>query len=130
MAKPQSPVVILMADDDPDDLTYATPVIGPDGTFLPAGAYFCDEGWIMHLFDNVDVDGTPGILAPYGDFSGDGTGDLFVWRPTNGQWYWLTSDDAFASLDNEGLGLGSVGDVPLVCDMDGDGVLDPLVWRS
>ena len=68
-----------------------------------------------------------GARADYGDYTGDGIADLFVWRATNGQWYWLESQTGFTTLDHEPL--GAPGDSPLVGDIDGDDMADPIVWR-
>ena len=66
------------------------------------------------------------------DIDGDGRVDLIVWRPTDGTWYWLTSGTGY-NYANQGAkpwGAQSLGDVPMVGDMDGDRKADLVVWRA
>jgi len=67
-----------------------------------------------------------------GDVDGDGQGDLVLWRASTGTWFWLTSSTAFAypSAGSKQWGNHSLGDVPMLADMDGDGASDLLVWRA
>jgi hypothetical protein len=59
------------------------------------------------------------------DFDGDGIGDLTVWRPSEGIWYWLrSSDNVF-----QGFHWGLEGDIPVPADYDGDGKTDQAVYR-
>jgi hypothetical protein len=66
-----------------------------------------------------------GHQKPYlNDFSGNGTTDYVVWRPSQGVWYAMLP----GSIDvTQPWGLP--GDVPAPGDYDGDGVSDYAVWR-
>ncbi len=59
------------------------------------------------------------------DFDGDGKGDLTVWRPSQGNWYWLrSSDNVFQAIQ-----WGLENDIPVPADYDGDGKTDQAVYR-
>jgi len=59
------------------------------------------------------------------NFDGDGASDVSVFRPSNGVWYSLSSnDDTFDAFQ-----FGSAGDVAVPGDYDGDGVTDYAVFR-
>ncbi len=66
---------IAFIDDDIDDNTYANPVLGPDGSFLPAGALRCPTGlvgqFVEHAFSSVGTDGTPGAANTTVDACGN-----------------------------------------------------------
>jgi hypothetical protein len=67
-----------------------------------------------------------------GDIDGDGIMDPIVWRPGSGTWFWLTSGTNYA-VANSGAkqwGNQSLGDVPMIGDMDGDGKADLVIWRA
>ena len=71
------------------------------------------------------------IVVPH-DLDRDGAGDLTVWRPTDGTWYWATSSSGFNDIAARAKQWGSpsLGDVPLLADIDGDAVEDLVVWRA
>lgn len=51
--------IALVADPLGGDLVYCNETVGPDGSFVPAHAFVCDDGWRIGNFDNFDKD-TPG----------------------------------------------------------------------
>jgi hypothetical protein len=60
-----------------------------------------------------------------GDFTGDGKADIAFWRPSDGNWYILRSEDgSYFSLP-----FGTDGDIPMPADFDGDGKTDPAIFR-
>ena len=67
-----------------------------------------------------------------GDLDGDGKSDLIVWRTTNGGWYALLSSRGYAAGNAsfyKKWGDGIQDEPQLGIDIDGDGRLDPTVWR-
>ncbi|HOC17804.1 MAG TPA: FG-GAP-like repeat-containing protein [Vicinamibacterales bacterium] len=65
------------------------------------------------------------------DYDGDGRADLAVWRPGTGTWWILQSADGYSADAQVHVrwGLGSLDDVPVPADYDGDGRADLAVWR-
>jgi hypothetical protein len=60
-----------------------------------------------------------------GDFDGDGTTDLAVFRPTTGQWFVVNSGSNTVQIVN----WGTEGDIPVPGDFDGDRRSDFTVFR-
>jgi hypothetical protein len=93
----------------------------------PAGnLYFSDSGnnrIRSIVFSDVSLTG---------DVDGDGKSDLIAWRRASGVWYFLTSTSGYdyAAGAARQWGNWTLGDAPLVGDVDGDGRSDFLIWRA
>ena len=62
------------------------------------------------------------------DYDGDGSTDLAVWRPSDGNWIIKQSSDGVTRTQQ--WGSGSLGDKPAPGDYDGDGKSDLAVFRT
>ena len=60
------------------------------------------------------------------DFDGDSKGDLTVFRPSDGTWWWLRSSDNVINATTWGVS----GDQPVPADYDGDGKTDIAIYRN
>ncbi|MCA1637505.1 MAG: FG-GAP-like repeat-containing protein [Acidobacteria bacterium] len=76
--------------------------------------------------------GTQGDLPMSGDWDGDGKADLAVYRAglmAGGQSYFYYRPSSQPTVNFHTIPLGTSGDKPLLGDFDGDGRLDPAVFR-
>ena len=64
------------------------------------------------------------------DYDMDGRADLCVYRPGNGVWYILRSVDGTVTASYFGQIFGEKGEVPMVVDSDGDGIMEQAVYRQ
>jgi hypothetical protein len=73
-----------------------------------------------------------GDIPKVADTDGDGKAELIVWRASTGTWYWLTSVSGYdySSMTGFQWGNQSLGDVPMIGDIDGDGRTELTVWRA
>lgn len=117
------------------------------GVFRPAGAPFNSSPgntsgmWILSnsatgtTADYVFYYGGPGDLPVVGDWDGNGTTTIGVFRPTGTQFNQSTVDQWILSNVNAGGGatsnfsFGAPGDLPIVGDWDGNGTTTVGVFR-
>jgi hypothetical protein len=71
-------------------------------------------------------------LVP-GDYDGDARTDVAVWRPTEGNWYWIRSSSKTVGntpgATSSAAQWGANGDIPQPADYDGDKTMDFAVFR-
>jgi murein DD-endopeptidase MepM/ murein hydrolase activator NlpD len=68
---------------------------------------------------------TPGVNRNSFDFDGDRKSDISIFRPSNGEWWYLQS----SSGNNTALQFGSSNDRIVPGDYTGDGKADIAFWR-
>jgi len=63
------------------------------------------------------------------NFDGDRKTDITIWRPGDGYWYTIGSEDGSIISQQWGAGYAPYNDMPVPGDYDGDGITDFAVWR-
>ena len=113
--------------DGKADVAVFRDVVAGAGNF----AYF----YILNSADNsfrpVQF-GATGDVPVTGDWDADGKSDLAVYRegsPTGGQSFFYYRPSSQPGVDFRAIAWGGANDKPLVGDFDGDGRLDPAVFR-
>ena len=89
---------------------------GRGSSGCPATNYTTDVSFQWGLAGDVPVPG---------DYDGDGTTDLAVWRPSTGTWFIRQSSTGYAT--SVSFQWGSSGDITVPGDYDGDGKTDLAV---
>ena len=59
------------------------------------------------------------------DFDGDNIGDLAIFRPSTGEWWWIHSSNSTVGVERWGIN----GDFPVPADYDNDSKTDRAVYR-
>jgi protocatechuate 3,4-dioxygenase beta subunit len=80
------------------------------------------------LIDHVFFYGTPGDRPVAGDWNGDGTHTVAVFR--NGVWWRDTNGDGKRNHSDKPTYFGQPGDMPVVGDFNGDGIDELGVYRD
>ncbi len=80
------------------------------------------------LIDHVFFYGTPGDRPVAGDWNGDGTHTVAVFR--NGVWWRDTNGDGKRNHSDKPTYFGQPGDLPVVGDFNGDGIDELGVYRD
>lgn len=119
-----------------DEVSFTVPGTASAGDFTGDGQ--ADTGTFRCATGEWSVSGMPPlILGRCGDkpvpadYDGDSRTDIAVWRPSDGMWYVLLSSEAYSqgAMLSVQWGSGSVGDVPVPGDYDGDGKTDFAIYR-
>ena len=97
-------------------------VVTQPGTYRFIATYNGDAYWAPRtgLCNDVHENVFVGRRSPVGDFDGNGTTDVAVWRPSDQIWYVRNGTSAQ---------WGAPGDLPVAGDYDGNGSADMAVYR-
>jgi hypothetical protein len=126
-----------LAGDIPVSGTFTGDGNGSDfALFRPA-----DGNWYFRSIFSSSIPrqlhfGQAGDIPVPGDYTPDGGTDIAVYRPSTGVWYILPVNGSLPP-PNEELTIGDVysvqfglpGDKPVPGDYDGDGMMDPAIFR-
>lgn len=80
------------------------------------------------VIDHVFLYGTPQDVPVVGDWNGDGTSTVAVFR--GGTWHFDSNGDGKWTKDDEVVKFGQRGDKPVAGDWNGDGTTDLGVYRD
>ncbi len=83
--------------------------------------------WFVYGVAGSRAWGLTDDIATPGVFGGVGYTDLAAYRPSTGRWWYRRRD---GTGTGSVLWGGQVGDVPVVGDFDGDGIVDATIFRS
>lgn len=78
--------------------------------------------------NQTGADFTGTLQTQISDFDGDGQTDIAVWRPSTGIWY--VNNSTNGSYDYSQFGQGSMGDVVVPGNYDGDRKVDYAIFRQ
>jgi hypothetical protein len=82
----------------------------------------------LNLAVNQTADFTGTLVIPPSDFDGDSRSDVAVWRPSTGVWHILKSNgNQYTGIQ---FGAGSLGDIAVPGNYDGDMKIDIAVFRN
>jgi hypothetical protein len=115
------------------ELTNATPTNGNHrlwSTSMTVALNLRDaNGATIATVGSIPVNGCP--IGLHTDFDGNGTADIAVFRPSNGNWYLqnLATAPYSSSRHNVVVHYGAQGDIPVPADWNSDGVTDVAVFR-
>jgi FG-GAP-like repeat len=117
LSAPSSPTALM-----PEPVVSSSPTLNPFAPKRAAKEYIYVGGKMQAIEEAKPPAGGTSF-----DFSGDGSGEVVVWRPSEGNWYVLNiaTDPATSTLHQ----LGQSGDIIVPGDYDGDSKTDIAVWH-
>ena len=111
----------------------ATNAIGTGDPSAPSNAVMPQGSWYLRNANSGGTSiggigyGSPGDIPVTGDWDGNGTTTIGVYRPSTSTWYLRNANSGGTSIG--GFGYGAPADAPLTGDWDGDGTTTIGVYR-